>query len=201
MKRKLVLNALSLCGLLGISLVLSGCASKIAGGAYQRPDTAEKSNWSQLEGRQLSASEVIRPDWWTQFGDLYLDSLIDQAVDQSLDLRLASLRLEAAGIDLKDRRRGLFPTINLDPNQKVEGSKGKAAKDSDSIDLNVTWELDIWGKLGKGVNAQRAAYKSTEMNWRGVYLKLIADVASRYFAIRLLDEQIEFHCLQIISSI
>jgi NodT family efflux transporter outer membrane factor (OMF) lipoprotein len=166
-----------------------GCAG-LSGGEYQRPDVPTKSNWSQLEGRELSTSEVIRPEWWTQFGDPYLDDLIRMAKDESLDLRLASLRLDQAGIDLKDRRRALLPEFNLDPTAAVAGGKQIGSEDSNDIALDVSWELDIWGKIRKDANAQAATYRATEMQWRATHLKLIADVASRYFAIRQLDEQI-----------
>ena len=188
-----------LMGLIGLPL-LSGCASQIAGGEYVRPDIAEKSNWSQLENRELEVSEVIRPDWWQQFGDSTLNDLISVALDQSLELSIATLRLEQAGIDLQDRRRDLYPDISLDPTAKLTGGKQTATEDSNNIGLSVGWEIDLWGKIRKDVNAQRASYRGTEMEWRGTYLKLIADVASRYFSIRQFDEQIRHQTASLENS-
>lgn len=168
----------------------SGCATDFAGGEYERQALPQKANWSQLEGRELSTSEVIRPEWWTQFGDPYLDDLIRIAENESLDLQLAALRLDQAGIDLKDRRRGLLPDLDLSPTAQVAGGKQTTTQDSDNIAFNISWELDIWGKIRKDANAQGATFRATEMQWRATHLKLIADVASRYFSIRQFDEQI-----------
>ncbi|MEM9623766.1 MAG: efflux transporter outer membrane subunit [Pseudomonadota bacterium] len=178
-------------GLLLMTLLgLSACSTPLGGPDYTRPDLPDKANWSQLDGREISASEIIHPEWWQQFGDPFLDNLIDQALDQSLTLSLASLRLERAGIELKDRRRSLFPDYSLNPEARVRGGKQQTTQDSNDISAGITWEIDIWGKIRKDVNATAANYRSNEMLWRGTYLKLVSDVASRYFNIRQFDEQI-----------
>ncbi len=174
-----------------LGMILTGCSTPLGGGDYQRPELPGKANWSQLDGREITASEIIHPEWWKQFGDPYLDGLIDQALTESLDLSLATLRLEQAGIEVKDRRRSLFPEFDLDPTARVDGGKQTTTTDSSNVALDVSWELDIWGRIRKDVNAQVANYRSTEMLWRATYLKLVSDVAARYFAIRQFDEQIE----------
>jgi NodT family efflux transporter outer membrane factor (OMF) lipoprotein len=55
----------------------------------------------------------------------------------------------------------------------------------------VTWEIDIWGKIEKGVQAQTAEFRATEADWRAGYLTLVAGVATSYFQILQFDEQIE----------
>ncbi len=185
------LRKLIVCLVTASAALLAGCSTSLGGGDYTRPELPGKENWSELDGRTITASEIIHPEWWKQFGDNYLDGLIDQALDQSLTLSLATLRLEQAGIDLKDRRRSLFPDVTLDPTGQVTGSKGGSTQDSSNVALGVSWEIDIWGKIRKDVNAQAANYRSTEMTWRATYLKLVSDVASRYFAIRQFDEQIK----------
>jgi NodT family efflux transporter outer membrane factor (OMF) lipoprotein len=54
----------------------------------------------------------------------------------------------------------------------------------------VSWELDIWGKFEKGVQAQTAEFRATEADWRAGYLTLVAAVSTTYFQILQLDEQI-----------
>ena len=51
------------------SLALAAGCSSLRDRQYERPDVPDKPQWSQLEGRELTASEVIQPDWWTGFGD------------------------------------------------------------------------------------------------------------------------------------
>ncbi len=55
----------------------------------------------------------------------------------------------------------------------------------------VSWDLDVWGKVEKGVQAQRAEFRATEADWRAGYLNIVADVSITYFQILQLDEQIE----------
>ncbi len=60
-----------------------------------------------------------------------------------------------------------------------------------SLATEASWEIDIWGKIRKGVEAQEAEFKATEADWRAGYLSLVADVASLYFQIRQIDDQSE----------
>ncbi len=164
-----------------------------AGGPeYERPELPAKEGWSQLEGRELDPAEVIRPDWWKGFGDPYLNALIAQALESNPELEVAALRLEQAGIDLKNERRSLLPEVGANPRAQVTGSDETSGTtvSRELLGLDVSWEIDLWGKLRERLAAQRASYAASEMDWRGTYLKLVADVATRYFRIRQLDEQI-----------
>lgn len=175
-------------------VLIAGCGA-ISGPAYQRPEIPDKPQWSQLEGRELTAAEVIHPDWWTGFGDHDLDQLIQRAIDQGLDLRIAALRLDKAGVQQgKDRFVGT-PKVAFAPTdsiarQKQEGGRSKNARDTETLGVGLTWELDLWGKIRKDLQAADARYHATEMDWRATYLTLVASVAERYFQIRQFDEQI-----------
>ncbi len=175
-----------------IAAVLSGCAAVGSGEPYRRPDLPEKETWSQLESRELMPSDVIHPQWWSAFGDPYLNELVESAVSGNTTLSQAALRLQQAGIDLNNERRNLVPDITGNPSTRVGGGSeiSGATVDNELVGLNVSWEIDIWGKVRKGLAAQQAGYAATEMDWRATYLKLVADVASRYFLIRQFDEQI-----------
>lgn len=172
----------------------TGCAD-LGGSDYQQPKVPEKDNWSELDGRELQQSEVIRMDWWTAFGDPYLNSLIDTALSDGLDLRIAYLRMERAGITLKKQRFPLTPEIKGGPTAayrrgKQEGGDISSQHNAEAFGLDLSWEIDIWGKVRKGVLAAEATYKATEMDWRGVYLTLVTSVSDLYFQIRQFDEQI-----------
>ncbi|MDY6947844.1 MAG: efflux transporter outer membrane subunit [Pseudomonadota bacterium] len=175
-------------------LTLAGCGT-FDGAAYQRPDVPDKPQWSQLEGRELAASEVIQPDWWHGFGDPYLIQLIQRAIDQGLDMRLAALRLDKAGIQLGKERFSATPKLAVSPADaiargKKDNEKSKTTRETESLGAGLSWELDIWGKIRKDLQAADARYRATEMDWRAAQLTLIASVAERYFQIRQFDEQI-----------
>lgn len=175
-------------------LLIAGCTT-IQGPKYQDPDSPDKPQWSQLENRELTASEVIQPDWWTGFGDPDLDALIQRAIEQGLDLRIAALRLDKAGIQLgKDQFAGK-PKVAPSPadsiaRQKRETGSSTTTRETESLGIGLSWELDLWGKIQKDLQAADARYRATEMDWRATHLTLVASVAERYFQIRLFDEQI-----------
>ncbi|MBM0106851.1 TolC family protein [Steroidobacter sp. S1-65] len=179
------------------SAVLMGAAGcgTIQGPAYERPEVADKPQWSHLEGREISTSEVIQPDWWHGFGDPYLLQLIQRAIDQGLDMRIAALRLDRAGIQLGKDRFSQTPKLAVSPADSIargksNNQKSATTRETESLGAALTWELDLWGKIRKDMQAADARYRATEMDWRGTQLTLIASVAERYFQIRQFDEQI-----------
>jgi multidrug efflux system outer membrane protein len=185
---------LSLLSVLCIALV-SAC-SNLAGPEYVRPEIPEKEQWSELSGREITTSEIIRPDWWKGFNDPYLNELIQKAIDEGLDLKIAAARLDKAGIGLEQERFPLTPELTFGPSDrisrsKVEGGDVSTTRQTERLGAGLTWEIDIWGKIRKGVEASEAGYKATEMDWRAAYLTLVSSVAERYFQIRLFDEQIQ----------
>lgn len=177
---------------------ITSCAD-LAGPKYKQPQTPVKQTWSQQPKTQVSADEAIRSDWWTGFGDPYLNELVKQSITGNQNLRIFAARIEDAGANIKADRASLFPTVGAGANAKFSRIVGRQDQFSEgdrnqqtygaAADLN--WELDVWGKTRKGVNSSKAGYKASEWDWRATYLTLVSDVASRYFLIRQLDEQIE----------
>ena len=176
-----------------VAACLCAC-SDLAGPEYERPPTPYKGNWSELEGRDVPTGEIIRMDWWTAFEDPYLDGLIDTALSEGVDLRIAFLRLERAGVTLEQQRFPLTPEITGGPRTSYrragDGDNTTSVQDSDLFLASVNWELDIWGKVRKGVQAAEANYHATEMEWRAAYLTLVVSVSDLYFQIRQFDGQI-----------
>jgi NodT family efflux transporter outer membrane factor (OMF) lipoprotein len=155
----------------------------------------QKDQWSQLEGRELTATEVVAPDWWKGFGDEYLNRLVDSAIQENLNLKIASARLDKAAIQLKKERFPLSPEVQSAPTSSIQRSKSETAppittRSTELLGATLSWEIDIWGKIRKGVLAEEVGYRGMEMDWRAAYLSLITNVAERYFQIRLFDEQI-----------
>jgi multidrug efflux system outer membrane protein len=193
-------------GLLASPLLVSlvSCANLIGSEDYKRPEVPAKTEWSQQTGKPISASEIIRPDWWSSFQDAYLDSLVQQAVAENIDLRIAVARIEKAGAEVGGAEARSLPTLTVGGQAQVltQGTEAgsKSFRESGSQYAIggaggqgpfLNWEIDIWGKLAKGTQAAEASYKATEADWRATYLTLVSDVANIYFLIRLLDEQID----------
>jgi NodT family efflux transporter outer membrane factor (OMF) lipoprotein len=176
--------------LLGL-ILLSGCAP-LAGPDYQRPEAPSKAAWSNQEAAPpVSAQATIQPDWWTGFEDPDLDHLIDRAIAGNIDIQILAARTGVAKAAISQARAGLLPTITGGEGPDSFKSTGRSRTTQYSAASELNWEIDIWGKVRKGVQAQHAEYKASEADWRAGYLTLVSDVATAYFQIRQFDEQID----------
>ena len=141
----------------------------------------------------MSAAEAISPTWWQQFGDPYLNSLVAKAVTGNFDLKVLAARIEVANAQIGEARAGALPSVDIATGTSLTKTTGMGQPFVKEYGLGsqVSWDLDIWGEVEKGVQAQRAEFRATEADWRAGYLNIVADVSTTYFQILQLDEQIE----------
>lgn len=156
---------------------------------YRRPETPIKSGWSQ-PAAAVSPSEAIRPDWWKEFGDPYLDELVNKAIHGNFDVKILAARIQVAGTQIGEARAGALPTLDAGAGASFEKSTGQKFSKQFNLGTQVNWDIDVWGKVQKGVQAQTAEYRASEADWRAGYLTLVSDVSTTYFQILQFDEQI-----------
>jgi outer membrane protein, multidrug efflux system len=166
---------------------LAGGCSDLAGPAYQRPDIPAKSDW--ISGHPVSASETIRPDWWTEFKDPYLNKLIDESIAGGPDLQILAARTNVAAVALGAEKDTTKPRLSSQISTQYQRHGSGPVTKQESTQQSMNWEIDIWGKAKKGVAAKKAEYQASEADYRAGYLTLVSDVANAYFEIRQLDEQ------------
>ncbi len=176
--------------LLYISLFAASACSYFSP-EYTRPDTPIKKSWVRHVPENVSATETIRPDWWRSFGDPYLDDLVARAIDQNLDLKILAARTGVAQATIGQVNAARLPTVEGAFGARFIKAPGQNMQKSYSYALGLSWEIDIWGKIQKSVEAQEAEVQATEADWRAGYLEIVSGVAQIYFQIRLLDEQIQ----------
>lgn len=174
---------------LGAAL-LCGCTG-LGGPAYQRPDTPAKSSWSRKAPATVSAAETITVDWWKTFGDPYLDALVERAIAGNFDIRILAARIEVAGAQIGEVRAGALPTVDAGAGANFQKSTGQSFFHQYDLAAQVNWDIDVWGKVEKGVQAQQAEYHASEADWRAGYLTLVAAVATTYFQILQFDDQLD----------
>lgn len=178
--------------LLAGAWLASVCAcANLAGPDYARPEAPTKAEWSQDDTVAVSASETIRPDWWKNFDDPYLDELIAKAIANNIDLKMLAGRTGVAEAAIDQANAARLPTVDTAYGASFRKSEGRDLSKQYSNATALGWELDIWGKAKKGVQAQKAQFRATEADWRAGYLTLVSDVSSTYFQIRQFDEQID----------
>jgi len=184
-----------------IAGVLSGCAS--VGPDYTRPAVPTTSQWrTPSEG----IGSVADLEWWQLFQDSVLRELIGTALAENKDLRLAVARVAEARAQLAVTRAAQFPQLDAQgsyTNQRfsqksfpltalgsVPGANGLGVQqDFYRTSLDLTFELDLWGRLRRGTEAARADLLASAENTRTVLTTLISDVAQNYFDLLELDRE------------
>ena len=177
--RKLVGLALSL-------FMLAGCT---VGPKYKRPVLAPPSTYYTDPSPQ--ASSIADLGWWELFKDPVLQSLIQEALKNNYDVKIAAARVEEERALISVARSQYFPQIGYGTG--ISGQRAALVPNHTYYDYNVnlSWELDLWGRLRRMNEQQRAVFLATEEAQRGIWLSLVSDVAQAYFELRALDAQRE----------
>lgn len=184
----------SVFGILLMSLSLFSCK---VGPDYRRPCIPTPEQWNnEVEGDY----ESLNLEWWRQFGDPVLVELIQIALKQNQDLLVAVWRVQEFFGYYQVAYGQLFPLITGDNLWGKERVSTKLTpllpgiKNPDyihSLFFNGGWEIDLWGKLRREVEARWAEVLSAEQARRSVIQTLVAAVASGYITLLHLDRQLE----------
>ena len=172
-------------------LTLGGCQT-LTEIPDEPPALPEKTAWRAGQG--ASAAAVIEPEWWRGFGDPYLDRLMQQALDNNTDLSIALARIGEASAAVGSVEAQRLPSLNAGISTPINRSRNPMTGDYEtsrqySARAGLNWEIDIWGKLQKAVEAKQSAYQASEAEWRATYLNIASQVANAYFLLRQLDAQ------------
>jgi outer membrane protein, multidrug efflux system len=184
--------------LLSFISFVSGC---MVGPNYQRPSVDIPQTW-RFEDKE--AKDVANTAWWEQFNDPVLNDLIQAALKENKDLKIAAARIEQFVGRMETVRAPLFPQIGaggIAGRQRVSEVYGSTQLENVrtanptfndfQIFLNASWEIDLWGKVRRATEAARANILSTEEARRSVILTLVTSVASSYVNLLDLDKQLE----------
>lgn len=172
-----------------LALLLCACAD-VRMQPYRTPATPEKSAWASGKGLPVAPDRMIALDWWKQFRDPTLDGLVARALAANIDLQVLAARVKVAKAEIGEARAGALPTLDAGAGASFEKSTGQKFTSQFNLGTQVNWEVDVWGKVAKGVEAQTAQFQATEADWRAGYLSLAAEVSTTYFQILQFDEQI-----------
>jgi multidrug efflux system outer membrane protein len=141
----------------------------------------------------VSAEAQPRGEWWKAFADPVLDQLIDTAVQGNISIQLAAARLEKARAMLGNAEASRWPQAGLNGGANHQGGPLiNAAGGSGNLwtlSGNASYEVDVFGRLSKEVNAATLDAQSREALLQSARLIVQADVAQAYFGIRLLDAE------------
>ena len=192
-----------------LTFLLNACASTAAYRApeVQIPTTFRESLDTLADRAQASPDAVPMAvtdtesvgDYWRALGDTTLVRLMEQALDANLDLEAAQARIRGARASRLEATLDFVPTVTASAGytrQRIAGASfpvgGGSFPDQDIWDagFDASWELDLFGRIRRGVQARGALVGAAEEDLRNVRVSLAAELARVYFELRGAQEQL-----------
>jgi len=178
---------------LALLLAAALCACTV-GPDYERPASEVPAQW-RIDYPQ--AADVANTQWWRDFGDPVLDQLIDEALRENRDVRIAAARVDQFIGALATTRAQFYPQIgySLDATRSRSSRLGNPPIPAPADPyytlyqgaLSAQWQIDLFGRVRRQSEAAQAQVYASEQGRRGVILSLVTSVAASYIALRALD--------------
>jgi multidrug efflux system outer membrane protein len=166
-------------------ILLTACA---VGPNYRAPETAP----AALKNAASPEFVAQMPEavWWRQFEDTELDGLVRDALAANLDLRTAYDRVRAARAVFVERKFDYAPhvqavgTYSHSDQQQPGFGPARINAQSDSLGFDAAWEIDLFGRVRRSVEAARADLDAERANYQDAQVTVAAEVARNYFELR-----------------
>ena len=175
-------------------LLVFGCA---VGPNYHRPATDAPENFRFAKAQTTNSLSDL--PWRDVFHDPNLQNLIEIALTNNYNLKQAVARVEEARYVAMAARSPLYPQVGYGGDigrgrnslYNSPASLGGATESSALATINATWEIDFWGRIRRLSQAAEAQYLATDEARTGVMITLVSDVASAYYQLLDLDQELQ----------
>ncbi len=181
------------------ALVASGCS---VGPKYVKPTAEVPADFKETPAnfKQAAPSDAIaKGKWWEVYGDTQLNGLEEQVNVSNQSLKSAEAQFREARAAVRISRSQLYPTIGVTPNAgRTEQSRNQPLFNKETeqrsyndfaIPFDFSYELDLWGRVRKTIEASRSEAQASASDLANVNLSLHAELAMDYFQMRGLDAQ------------
>lgn len=189
------------------SALLSACA---VGPDFKAPEPALPQQWRA----PATTSDAIEQQWWKQFHDATLDDLVQRALANNADVQIATLRLAQSRVLRGSEASARWPNVSANTayQRERQSENGTATRMIDLIapagsrdqivtllsepfsvyqgGFDVGWELDLWGRVRRSLEAADANVKMSEQDLRDAQLSLVSEVVRGYLELRGVQEQL-----------
>jgi NodT family efflux transporter outer membrane factor (OMF) lipoprotein len=187
-----------------LAVLLAGCT---VGPNYSRPAMSVPPAFAEPHSG-TAVTDTDLASWWTGFGDPKLDELVNRAIAQNLDIESAAARIREARAQERVAGAAASPTIDAQgsvtrqrisehaipapPGSGGGGSFGLPGSEFTTwrVGFDASWEIDLFGKTRRSVEAAQARTGAAIWNLRDVQVSIAAEVASAYLRLRTLQQQI-----------
>ena len=183
---------------------LSLCAGCTVGPNYKRPAAPVPAKWQITEPwREADPKDAIpKTSWWTVFQDDDLKGLESELLAANQTLKVALANFDQARASAVVQNATLFPTLSVDPSagrERYSGTRptgstvpltGAVTQSNYYLPFTVSYEVDLFGKRRRTIEAAQASYQANAADLENVRLVLTAELAADYFTLRQLDTEI-----------
>lgn len=184
------------------NFVVLGLAACTVGPDYQKPDTSAITPAQWRWQAAAPRDDAPRGEWWRVFRDSELSRLEALAISASPSLQAAAARLDQARAGARISTSGWLPDIRLKGDASREQTSGnlptpvpvnipRARINSFSTVLDLSYEIDFWGKVRRQVESARATADAASASYHSALLTLTGDVAGQYFLLRAADAELD----------
>lgn len=183
---------MSVAAILAAGVMLTGC--NLARTPYEAPDVLIPQSWGSVAGVEPQAMSMLESNdrWWELFGDADLNALVDLAFARNNDLAVAALRVRQAQLQAGLAQSDLWPDVSA--GVSGSGRRGLDMSDdwarSSGMNLNLSYEVDLWGRLASLKDAADWEALATEADREAAALSLAGTVSDLYWQLAFLNQQI-----------
>ena len=184
-------------GLAAVVVLL--CAGCMVGPDYFKPSVPMTAAYKEDQGWKLAQprDQIPRGKWWEIFGDPQLNALEEQVSEANQNVKVAEARFRQARALIGFARAGLFPTVSAgvsasslrDSTNRAYPPSSKASTQDFLLTGDVSYELDLWGRIRRSVTAAREEAQASAADLETARLSLQAELAFDYFELRSADAQ------------
>src|SRR5262245_13632349 len=186
-----------------VTALITACA---VGPDHVRPDVPVAARFARdAAAAGGEATQVVAPtpapdaEFWTSFADPTLTRLVETALSANHDLRVALARYDAANALAREAGFDRFPTVTasatasdsrISADQLPGAARQERDNDSYSGSINATWELDLFGRVRRNVEAARADTRASALDLTALQVIIAGEVAQSYLELRGLQERL-----------
>ncbi len=151
----------------------------------------------RTENISTDTTQLALLSWRKIFKDSILQDHISKALENNQDIRIALEQIKAGNALFKEGKTAYYPSVNVNaqythqelaPNSQFGGFFNSI--DQYELNSGLSWEADVWGKIKSRERAAAANYLQTQEAHKAVKTALIAQIATAYYQLLAIDEQI-----------
>lgn len=159
-------------------------------------DHALPEAWQETDSN-FQQTLPVEDNWWRNFNDPVLDSLIDVAVKQNYSVQMAADRIAMAKANLRSEQGSYAPTFGLSAGWNRQQTSGNTSSLPQTTTqyadaaLSMSWEIDVFGSIRNRVKAQKENFAASKEEYNAVMVSLCAQVATAYINLREMQQEMQ----------